>query len=290
MTMSSPSALISNDRSGCSATSAANSSSVMGAAVNVAGSHASLMVKAICRYCIRLNRLLQWLNQSLFNKIKHCGGCARAIDGQSQNACRSELSASGPADQRHQFLSIHSSLIVELHIQNRMLPINRLNADLFGRCLQARVLQQRKDVRRDGTVAVRQLGFHFFAFLRIGRLRDSLMGPEALIFVRNVRGRDPQIEPEVQRRMDFGSDFFPAQFANCLFEHADVHVESDRVDMPMLFPTEQIPSSSEFEIERGNFESGAEIAEFFEGGEAFACNLGQFAIGLDQEIAIGPAV
>ena len=78
-----------------------------------------------------------------------------------------------------------------------------------------------------------------------------------------------------------GFFFLALNLADGLFEHGGVHLEADGFDVAGLFAAEHVAGTAEFEVEGGDFESGAEVGEFFEGGEAAAGDLGEllFRVG-----------
>ena len=53
-------------------------------------------------------------------------------------------------------------------------------------------------------------------------------------------------------------------FRNGALEHFRVEIETYGVDVAVLLAAQQIPRAAQFEIKRGNAESGAEVAEFLE--------------------------
>ena len=72
---------------------------------------------------------------------------------------------------------------------------------------------------------------------------------------------------------------FALEAADGLFEHGGVHLEADGFDVAGLLATEHVAGAAEFEIERGDFEAGAEVGELFERGEAAASDFGELLLG-----------
>ncbi len=60
--------------------------------------------------------------------------------------------------------------------------------------------------------------------------------------------------------------------------------------MAVLLAAEHVAGAAEFEVERGDAESGAEFAEFFHGGEAFAGDVGESFFGRNEQIGVGALV
>ena len=63
--------------------------------------------------------------------------------------------------------------------------------------------------------------------------------------------------------------------ADRFFEHGGVHLEADGVDVAALLAAEQVAGAADFEVERGDPEAGAEVAELLDRGEAAAGDLGE---------------
>src|SRR5258707_3073423 len=55
----------------------------------------------------------------------------------------------------------------------------------------------------------------------------------------------------------------------------------------MLLAAEHVDGGAEFEVEGGDAESGAEFAELFHRGEAFAGNIGERSVRRDEKVGVG---
>ena len=104
---------------------------------------------------------------------------------------------------------------------------------------------------------------------------DALVGAQAQIFAGDVFLRDAHIEAEIEGGAQFGSDVFAFQLGDRALQHLAVKVEADGFDVAVLLAAEHVAGAAEFEIERGDVEAGAEIAEFFQGGQTLARDVGQ---------------
>ena len=85
--------------------------------------------------------------------------------------------------------------------------------------------------------------------------------------------------------MNLRRDLFALQLAHGLLQQAHVHIEADGVDMAVLLAAQQIARAAQFQIERGDLEPGAQIAELLQRRQALAGDLRQFGIRRDQQIA-----
>ena len=81
--------------------------------------------------------------------------------------------------------------------------------------------------------------------------------------------------------MDLRHDLLALQLAHGLFQQAHVRVEADRVDVPVLLAAQQIAGAAQLQIERGDLEAGAQVAEFLERRQPLARDLGQLRVGLE---------
>src|SRR5262249_45412502 len=146
---------------------------------------------------------------------------------------------------------------MELYIQQVMAAVYRLHADLLGQRLECRVLEKTAYGLRHWAVSVRQFRFGTVPGLGGPRLGHLPGRTETLVFVHDVAGRDADIEAQVQSGVDFRNDLFALQFADGLFEQADVCIEPDRIDVSVLFATQEISRPAQLEVQRGDLESGS---------------------------------
>ena len=125
----------------------------------------------------------------------------------------------------------------------------------------------------------------------VERAGDALVHAQALIFFGDVVGVDAHGDAEVEDGGGVGGLFAVAfEFVDGLFEHAGIHLEADGFDVAGLLAAEHVACAAKFEVECGDFEAGSEVGELLEGGEATAGDLGEFGVGRDEEIGVGPAV
>ena len=67
--------------------------------------------------------------------------------------------------------------------------------------------------------------------------------------------------------MNFERHLFALQFPDRLLQQPYIGVVADCFNVPVLFAAEQVAGAAQLEIESGDFEAGAQVAEFFEGGQ-----------------------
>ena len=70
-----------------------------------------------------------------------------------------------------------------------------------------------------------------------------------------------------------------------------IQIEANRADLAVLFAAQQISGAAQFQIERGNAEARAQIAEFFQSREAMPRQRGQvIRRGRHQQVGIGALI
>ena len=62
-----------------------------------------------------------------------------------------------------------------------------------------------------------------------------------------------------------------AQFLHCAFEHLAIQIESNRFDVTVLLAAKQVSRSAKLQVQGGDPEASAQLAEFPDGGQALRC-------------------
>ena len=118
----------------------------------------------------------------------------------------------------------------------------------------------------------------------------ALVHLQALIFFGDVVRVDADVQAQVELRFGLVGSGFALHFADGAFEHLRVELEADGFDVSALLAAEEISGAAKFEIEGGDFESGAEVGEFFQRREATAGDGREFDFLRDQQVCVGAAV
>ncbi len=121
--------------------------------------------------------------------------------------------------------------------------------------------------------AVAHLPAEEVEFLRVGGRRDPLVHPQPLAGIGDVDFRDADVEVEVDGGGDLLLRPFPAQFLHRPLQELAIEIEAHGLDMPMLFPPQQVAGAADFQVERGDAEPRPQVAEFADGRQAFARDL-----------------
>ena len=82
----------------------------------------------------------------------------------------------------------------------------------------------------------------------------------------------------------------PFELLDRLLEELHVHVEADRVDLPALLAAEQVAGAADLEVERGDAEAAAEIAELADRRQPLLGDRRQVVFRRDQQVGVSAAI
>ncbi len=125
----------------------------------------------------------------------------------------------------------------------------------------------------------------------VARRRNALVHAQALAFVGDVSLGNADVEIQLdawQRYLNFR--LLAAQFLDRLLQQLTIEVKTHGIDVSMLLSAQQVPSAPDLEVEGSNPESGAQVAEFADGGQPLARHVGEHLIGGNQQIGVGAPV
>ena len=176
---------------------------------------------------------------------------------------------------------------METYGDARSLAFDGGNPQALTHGFEGGVLQKVFHGRRRRAEAIFEFFAHvLFVFFGSDR-RNTFVGAQSEIFAGDVVLRDSNVKAEAERGAEIGSDFFAFEFGDGPLQHLAIHIEADGFDMAVLLAAEHVASAAQFEVESGDAESGAEFAEFFHGGEAFAGDVGERGVRGNEEIRVG---
>ena len=168
--------------------------------------------------------------------------------------------------------------------------VDRLDPEPVGQQPDPAVLGQGGHRRRNRAVAVTQL-VEYVRQVRLGTSGgDPAIHHQPLVHVRNVQLVDLQIEVQVDRRAHLVLDLLPLQLPHGLFEQLHIEVEPDRLDVPALFPSEQVAGAADFEVERRNPETAAQVAELPNRGEPLTGHRRECRLRRHQQVRVRASV
>ena len=96
-----------------------------------------------------------------------------------------------------------------------------------------------------------------------------------LIFVRDIFRRNPDIQAEVERRVNFKRRLFSLELTDGFFEQPQISVKTDGCNVAVLFAAQQVPGAAQFQIERGDLEPCSKVREFPKRGQALPSDFAQ---------------
>ena len=86
-------------------------------------------------------------------------------------------------------------------------------------------------------------------------------------------------------------DLLALELADGLLEQLHVQVEADRLDVPALLAAEQVAGAADLEVERGDAEAAAEVAELAGSPPAASARSGDSdVLGRNQQVGVRAAV
>ncbi len=106
---------------------------------------------------------------------------------------------------------------------------------------------------------------------------------------RSSKGRGFADEDEVEFHVgaDRGGVFFAFEARDGLAEQLAIELKTDADDVAALLRTEEVAGAAKFEVAHGDAETGAELVVRAQGVEAFAADLDQARVAVEEEVGVG---
>ncbi len=131
-------------------------------------------------------------------------------------------------------------------------------------------------------VAVFHLGAHFGQRGFTRRACDLLVEPQPLVFFRHIALVDAQRNTKIELRGRPLLAAFALHLLHGGFKHRGVQLETHGFNMSALLAAQHVARAAQLEVERGNLEARAQVAELLERSESSARNLGQLVLRRDE--------
>ena len=80
------------------------------------------------------------------------------------------------------------------------------------------------------------------------------------------------------------------QLPDRLLEQLHVHVEADRLDVPALLAAEQVAGAADLEVERGDAEAAAQVAELADRRQPLLRDRRERVLRRNQQVGVGAAI
>ena len=81
-------------------------------------------------------------------------------------------------------------------------------------------------------------------------------------------------------------ELFALELADRLLEQLHVHLEADGIDVPALLAAEQVAGAANLEVERGDAEPAAQIAELLDRGQPLLRDRRQVVFRRNQQVRV----
>ncbi len=194
------------------------------------------------------------------------------------------------AHQIHETRQIDLRLLPELIDDDRALPVDGLEPEPVGPHPHPAVVGQVDHRWRRRAVAVGQF-VEQGADVVVGAGRGHApVDRQALVHVGHVGVGDAEVHLQVHHRPHVVVEIFALQFLDRVFEELHVHLEAHGVDLPALLTTQQIAGAADLEVERGDAEAAAEVAELLDRRQALLRHRRQRLFGRDEHVGVGRTI
>src|SRR5580698_6383604 len=146
------------------------------------------------------------------------------------------------------------------------------------------------DLFRRAPIPIGQFGHKNFLARFVRNIGNALVGAQALRLIGDVARGNPNLQTKIEHGVDLGRNLFSLELLHSLLEQANIRVVAYGFDVAVLFTAEQVPRAAQLQIERRDFEPGAQVAEFLQRRQTLARNLGKLRIGGHQHVGVGTPV
>ena len=119
---------------------------------------------------------------------------------------------------------------------------------------------------------VQQLFHHILILFPVLDRRDPFVNIQLLVFIRNIFFRNVRIDLQVDRRLEVFLYFDSFCFLYGFIQHLTVEIVSYRFHVTVLFRSQKIARTTQFQITHGNLDPASQFSEFADRMEAFFCN------------------
>src|SRR5439155_26767887 len=104
--------------------------------------------------------------------------------------------------------------------------------------------------------------------------------------VRDATSVDAQVDAQIDGRAHLVLELLALQLLDRLLEQLHVPLEAERIDVAALLAAEEISGAADFEIERRDAETAAEIAELLDRRQPLLRDRRQIVFGRNQQVRV----
>ena len=188
-----------------------------------------------------------------------------------------------------QLLRVHRSILPKFERHRIPLAVDRHHAHAQAHELERGIIKQIPDSRRRRSITILQFRRHIRQ-LRFGfHSRHPFVHPQALVLLGDVFGGNANVETEIELYFGFVGSSLALHFAHGALQHLRVEFKPHGFDVPALLSSEKISRAAQFQIQRSNFEPGAQVGKFFQRRQPAPRNRGQFDLLRDEQVGISSA-
>ena len=119
---------------------------------------------------------------------------------------------------------------------------------------------------------------------------EFFVGAQPLNLLADIGVRNAQVHAQRDGGMDLRRHVLALQFPHHVVEQFQVRVESDGLNMAVLLPAQQVAAAAQFQIQRGDFETRAQVAELAQRRQPFPRHFRKLRIRRHQQIRVSPPV
>ena len=120
--------------------------------------------------------------------------------------------------------------------------------------------------------AIQQFFHHILIFFPVFNSRDPFVDIQFLVFIRNIFFRNVRIDLQVDRRLEVFLYFDSFCFLYGFIQHLTVEIVSYRFHVTVLFRSQKIARTTQFQITHSNLDPASQFSEFADRMEAFFCD------------------
>src|SRR5438132_10845813 len=159
-----------------------------------------------------------------------------------------------------------------------------------GQKLQLGIVQEIPHCQRGLAIAINKFGANIMQLRFALHASHALVHPQTLIFLRNVIGRNANVEAEIELGCDLLLRHFALHLAYGAVEHLGVEFESHRLDVPALLAPQQVARTTQLQVECSDLEACTQVRELLQRGQTPASDGCEIDFRRQQQIGIRPPV
>src|SRR5215469_473308 len=229
------------------------------------------------------------LFQQLFQVAEDFFRCGRFLC-EFQSPIGAELCAALRSHESRQAFGIDRGGLAKFYAHLLAFAFDGVYSHAYGQKLQLRIVQKIPHCQRWLAVAIDKFGAYIVQLRFTLYASHALVHSQTLVFLRNVIGRNANIEAEIELGRDLLLRHFALHLTHGAVEHLGVEFESHRLDVPALLAPQQVARTTQLQVESGDLEACAQVRELLQRGQTSASDGCEIDFRRQQQIGIRPPV